>query len=155
MIIRRAKKEDSAMIVALMKQLIDEHRGLDSYYKEFSYYQELPEYITETIKDHNKLLLIAEENDKVVAYFIGAIEEAPYYSSEKKIGVVADTCVDKKYRRSGILEKLFQEALTWFDSKKINYIELSGDARNSAAVSAWKKLGFADYKLRLRRKRDL
>lgn len=150
MIIRRAKIEDSAMIVALMKQLIEEHRSLDSYYKNFSAYQELPEYIVETINDRNKLLLVAEENNSVIAYFIGAIEEAPYYSSEKKIGVVADTCVDKRRRRSGILVKLFEEALSWFNSKKINYVELSVDARNSAAVAAWKKLGFADYKIRMR-----
>lgn len=148
--IRKAKIEDSAMIVALMKQLIDEHRGLDAYYKEFSDYQELPEYIAETIKDRDKLLLVAEKNNRAIAYFIGAIEEAPYYSSEKKIGVVTDTCVDKKHRRSGILSQLFEEALSWFNSKKINYIELSVDARNSAAVSAWRKLGFADYKLRMR-----
>lgn len=155
MIIRRAKNEDMAAILALMEQLIDEHRDVDPYYKEFSEYRELPEYIEETIRDRDKLLLVAEENGKVIAYFIGAVEEAPYYSAERKIGVVADTCVDKKHRRGGILKKLFKEALPWFNSKKINYIELSVDARNSAAVAAWRKLGFGDYKLRLRRKKNL
>ena len=151
MIIRVSRKDDSAGIIALMKQLIDEHHQLDPYYKKFSDYQGLPEYIADTIKDRNKLLLVAEENEKIIAYFIGAIEEAPYYSSEKEIGVVADVAVDKKHRRRGILKSLFKKAQEWFEKKGVSYIELSVDARNTEAVIAWKKLGFSDYKLRLRK----
>jgi ribosomal protein S18 acetylase RimI-like enzyme len=150
MIIREANKNDLVEILALIKQLIDKHRQIDPYYKPFKDYRGLKSHIAHAVKDPNKLVLVAENSDQILGYFMGEIEEAPFYSSEKYIGVVADTCVDKKLRRHGILKKLFGEAIKWFKEKRVNYIELSVDARNREAVAAWRKLGFSDYKLRLR-----
>lgn len=150
MIIREANKNDLAGILALIKQLIDQHRQIDPYYKPFKDYRGLKSYIAGAVKDPNKLVLVAEDGDKILGYFMGEIEEAPFYSSEKYIGLVADTCVDKKFRRQGMLKKLFNKAVRWFKEKGINYVELSVDARNKEAVAAWRKLGFSDYKLRLR-----
>jgi ribosomal protein S18 acetylase RimI-like enzyme len=149
--IRKAKNQDWPAILNLMRQLIEEHHALDKYYKSFAQYQKLglKNYIQESIKNPDKVFLVAEENNKILGYFLGTIEEAPYYSSEKKIGVIADTAVEKLYRQKGILRSLFQEALRWFKKENIKFIELSVDARNNAAVSAWKNLGFKDYKLRL------
>lgn len=149
--IRKAQNQDSPAILNLMRQLIEEHGALDKYYKHFSQYRDLKRYIRETIADSGKILLVAEDHGAVLGYFIGVIEEAPYFSSEKFIGVVADAVVDKKHRRQGILKKLFEEALKWFKKKGMCYIELSVDARNKAAVTAWKNLEFHDYKLRLRK----
>lgn len=150
-IIRKAKLEDSAAILNLMKQLIEEHAAVDKYYKPFIKYRGLKKYIADAIKNRGQLLLIAECDGTIAGYLMAAIEEAPFYSSEKFIGVIADTAVDKKYRRQGILKSLFNETLGWLKEKNINYLELSVDARNTAAVAAWRKFGFEDYKLRLRR----
>lgn len=150
--IRKVKVQDLPAILNLMRQLIEEHRLLDKYYKPFSQYRELKDYIRESIKDPEKIFLAAEENNKIIGYFLGAMEEAPYYSSEKKIGAVADAAVEKFSRRKGILRLLFQEALRWFKNKKVKFVELSVDSRNKTAVTAWRNLGFKDYKLRLRQK---
>lgn len=150
MVIRKAQNQDLPAILNLMRQLIEEHRTRDKYYKPFSQYQDLKYYIRDAIADSKKILLVAEDHGAVLGYFIGAIEEAPYFSSEKFIGVVADTAVDKNHRRQGILKLFFQEARRWFQKKKITLVELSVDASNKAAVTAWKNLGFKDYKLRLR-----
>ncbi|MBI2024624.1 MAG: GNAT family N-acetyltransferase [Candidatus Harrisonbacteria bacterium] len=149
--IRKATARDTLAIIALMKQLIDEHRRSDKYYKPFSLYRGLPEYVQKAIRDSKKLLLTAEMDKKIVGYLLVAIEPAPFYSSEKKIGVIADTVVSKKYRRQGILKKMFLQAQKWLRGKKIRYFELSVDARNKSAVRSWKKLGFSNYKLRLRK----
>ena len=150
-VIRKATKDDLAKILSLMRQLIEEHQVLDNYYKSFTQYQGLRDYVLKSIKNRSKLLLVAEVGGRVAAYFIGAIEPAPFYSVAKKIGVVADTSVDKSFRRQGILKMLFQEALRWFKKKKVNYIELSVDLRNKVGVAAWEKLGFVGYKIRMRR----
>lgn len=153
MIIRKANIKDSEGIISLMKELIDLHAGIDSSYKKFSEYSEedLDGYIKETTADKDKIILVAEDGKKILGYFIGEITEAPYYSKERKIGVVADTVVDPRNRGAGILTAMLEEAKKWFVKKKVNFIELSVDARNSDAVTAWKKLGFEDYKLRLRK----
>ena len=136
-----------------MKELIDLHSKIDSSYKEFIDYsrKDLEDYIEETINSKNKIILVADENKNLIGYLMGEIIEAPYYSKEKKIGVITDTAVGKKYRQHGILTAMFKESEGWFSRKKVNFIELSVDARNSDAIFAWKKLGFKDYKLRLRK----
>ena len=152
MTIRESDKKDMPEILALMKELINEHHRLDPYYKEFSRYRGLKSYILDSIKNVNWISLVAVEGEEIVGYFIGEIAEAPFYSSEKWVGVVADTAVKKELRRKGILKALFKEAMQRFQKQGVNYIELSVDTRNSAAVAAWKNLGFTDYKLRLRKK---
>lgn len=152
MIIREALSQDANGVLKLMKQLIEEHGELDPYYKPFSKYRGLKKYIAEAAKDNNKLLLVAEIEGQIAAYFLGEIQEAPFYSNEKEIGWVADADVDPAYRRKGVLKTLYREALKWFASREIKYIELSVDSRNQPAVSAWQKLGFEKYKLRLRKK---
>lgn len=151
MVIRKAAEKDRPMILRLMEQLIEEHRRLDAYYKPFAKYRGLKDYIADAATDENKLLLVAENDGMIIGYFLGIIEEAPFYSVENYIGVVADAAVDKKYRRRGALAALFKEALEWFRKKGVNYIELSVDIRNAAAVAAWRRMGFAEYKYRMRR----
>lgn len=151
MVIRKAEQKDAAAVIALMKQLIDEHAALDEYYKPYAKYRGLKGYIADAIKNSEQLLLIAEVENKIVGYVLAAVEEAPFYSSERFIGIIADATVEKTIRRQGMLTQLFQEALNWFKQKGVSYIELSVDARNTAAIAAWRKLGFENYKLRLRR----
>lgn len=149
MIIRKAATKDAIGILGLMKQLIDLHHRLDSYYKNFFQYRNLRDYIDEAIKNRDKILLVAEEDNAILGYIIGVVEDAPFYATEDKIGVIADATVAEQYRKQGVLRLLFNEAIVWFNQKRIKRIELSVDARNEAAVAAWKKLGFKDYKLRM------
>ena len=149
MIIRKATPKDAIGVLELMKQLIDLHHHLDPYYKTFVQSRNLRAYISEAASSHDKILLVAEEDNAVLGYIIGVIEDTPSYATENKIGVVADATVAEQSRRRGILRLLFNEALAWFNEKGIKRIELSVDARNETAVAAWKKLGFKDYKLRM------
>ncbi len=134
-----------------MRELVDFHYSLDPYYRPAKNFRELRGYVSGALKNPKKLLLVAESDNQIIGYFLGSIEPAPAYASEKIIGLIADAVVDKKYRRQGILKDLFREALKWFSKKGINYLELSVDTRNEAAVAVWRNLGFKDYKLRLRR----
>lgn len=151
MTIRTATSEDATSISKLMKELVEEHHQRDNYYKPSSRYHGLKKYIHNSLKDENKLMLVAEINDKIIAYLIAAIEEAPFYSSEKKIGVIADTVVNKTYRRRGTLTAMFRFTLDWFRKQEVNYIELSVNSKNQAAIAAWQKMGFETYKLRMKK----
>ncbi|MEK9186205.1 MAG: GNAT family N-acetyltransferase [Patescibacteria group bacterium] len=150
--VRKATEKNLPAVLALMETLVEEHCRLDPYYKPFSGYRGMKKYLSAVLKDSEKILLVAEKHEKVIGYFLGVIEEAPFYTDEKEIGVVSDTCVDPKERQQGILKEMFEKTNEWFAKKGVRYIELSVDARNSQAITAWRKLGFEDYKLRLRKK---
>ncbi len=150
MIIRNARKEDLAAIAALAKAMVAYHHRLDGYYRSSADYENLAAELEDELGDKNGLMLVTEEDGKVVGYFRGAIESAPAYTSAKKIGAVYDLVVAPEHRRRKIGEKIFQAALEWFRARKIGYIELSVDARNLAGLAFWKNQGFFEYKIRMR-----
>jgi ribosomal protein S18 acetylase RimI-like enzyme len=151
MLIRGLQKNDTEALRALLKAMVEYHAAIDRYYKPFSEYKNIDEEIDGWLKDKNMRLLGAEVNGKLVGYARLAVESAPDYAAAKKIGVVYDLFVSEQYRRRGIANALFVEALEWFEKKKVKYIELSVDARNESGIVLWKKLGFFPYKLRMRK----
>ena len=134
-----------------MEILVAEHHARDKKYKSPNSFRGLETYIRSTIMDTDSLLLVAESDEKIVGYFIGNIEEAPTYLHEKRIGVVADTCVHPKFRKQKILSQLFEEALPWFKKRGVRTLELSVHIKNKAAIAAWEKFGFVSYRLRMRK----
>ena len=150
MFIRILQKSDLSALMKLLEKMVEHHRRLDSYYKPFSQYKNLRSEAELWLKDKNTLVLTAEDAGELIGYFRGSVEKAPEYADRDKIGVVDDIFVLKPYRRQGIAEMLFNEALPWFQKKKIKNIELNVDARNKAAIKFWRKLGFGEYKLRMR-----
>lgn len=149
--IRAADRNDLPFITDLAGKMVDYHRSLDEYYKPLSTYKNLEKELAEELADKDSLFLVVEKDNKIVGYFRGAIEPAPAYTSPKKIGVIYDIYIAEEYRKRGIGEALMKEVLEWFELKNIKNIELSVDARNIAAINFWKKMGFFEYKLRLRR----
>jgi len=150
MIIRSVKKSNLADLMKLLEKMVEYHHSLDSYYKPFSKYKNLRNEIASWLEDKNNLILVAEEGRELIGYFRVGVEKAPAYIDRDKIGIVYDVFVLKSYRRQGIAEMLFNEAFSWFQKKKIKNIELNVDVRNEAAIKFWKKLGFSEYKLRMR-----
>lgn len=150
MIIRSIKKFDLADLMKFLEKIVDYHHGLDSYYKPFSKYKNLRNEIASWLEDRNNLILVAEEDGELIGYFRVGAEKAPAYIDRDKIGLIYDVFVLKPYRRQGIAERLFKEAREWFKKKKVRNIELNVDTRNEAAIKFWKKLGFFEYKLRMR-----
>ena len=152
MLIRDATKRDIQFIVKLVRQMVDYHQMIDKYYKAYSNYDDrgIRDHYELLIKDRNTKIIIAEENKKVIGYFMGTIEKAPQYVNPKRTGVIFDAFIEKKYRKQGIGKKIFKELLEWFKKNKIKHIELTVDARNKIGIRAWKKFGFFDFRLKMR-----
>lgn len=151
MTIRKAREGDMPAVLGLMKQLIELHARLDFRYKRFREYRGLKSYIAEAASSRKKLLIIAEEKNRLLGYILCEIEAAPYYFRQKRVVKIADATVHEDLRRKGILRALFKFALEWTKKLGFREIELSVDARNRGATAAWKALGFKTYKLRMRR----
>jgi len=150
--IRRFEEKDRPAVSKLMRALIDYHHRLDPEdHKTAEEFTELEDYFEEIAKHKDSAFFVAEENGEVTGYLAARVEDGPSYSIHKKIGVVADVAVDEKYRRQGVAEKLFGAALEWFQKKQLATIELSVYSKNLPAIALWKKLGFQEYKIRMRK----
>lgn len=151
MIIRTAKKSDLDGLMKLLEGMVIYHTKIDKYYKSFSKFTGLEEEAESWLSNKDMKVLVAEDEGELIGYAQVSAEDAPTYASVGKIGVVYDMFVLAPYRRKGIAEMLFSEAMDWFNSRKIKNIELSVDARNAAGVKYWESLGFSAYKLRMRK----
>ena len=151
-LIRNPKKQDIQFIVKLVKKMVDYHQAIDKYYKDYSGYDdiEISDHFEKLMKDRDTKIIIAEENKKVIGYFMGVIEKAPQYVLPKEIGVIFDAFIEEEYRNQGVGKKIFKELLEWFEKKKVKHIELTVDARNKIGLRAWKKFGFFDFRLKMR-----
>ena len=148
--IRNAKKTDFKNILILVEKMVAYHRELDGYYKPFSKYQNLKVEAESWLKDKNTLVLVTEDESGLIGYGRFSVEKAPTYVSAKKIGVVDDIFIEPSYRKHGVAKEIFNQALEWFKKKKVTNVELNVDARNTAGIEFWKKLGFFGYKMRMR-----
>lgn len=151
MIIRNFSRNDISAIAGLMRRMADFHHALNSEYKAGEEYRNLEEEIEGWLSEPNILVFLAEENGKAVGYMRISVEPAPAYLNEKKIGMVDDVFVDGAYRRQGMAEALFTKAREWFSKKGVHSIELNADVHNEGAIALWKKLGFEERKLRMRK----
>ena len=52
----------------------------------------------------------------------------------------------------GVADKFLSHIFKWFKEKKIKEVELTVLEKNKQARDAWKKYGFREYTLRLRKK---
>ncbi len=151
--IRKATNKDLSKLMELIKDVVDYHYKIDKYYKPFSKYKGLDKYAEGQLKDKNVKMLVAENNGEIIGRIVGIIIKAPPYITPKKIGNIDDAFIKENYRNKEIGKKLINELFKWFKEKKIKHIELSVDARNNIGIKAWKKFGFYDYRIEM--KKDL
>ncbi len=149
--IRTFQKNDLRDVRVLVKKMADYHHSLDSAYKAVETYSDLEGIVNGWLDDPETQVFLAEETTSIVGYIRVGVESAPDYSTEKRMGMIYDSFVEEKYRRQGIAGQLFEAALFWLKKKKVNFVELNVDFRNESAIALWRKLGFQEIKLRMRR----
>lgn len=151
--IRFASKKDTPELIRLAQAMADYHHQLDpAHYRKASEYEQLEEYPKEWMADKNSAMIVAEENGKIDGYCVAAVENAKDFMTPaiKKIGVIHGVFVEGPSRKKGVGRALVAHAVEWLKKKDAGHIELTVDANNRESYAAWKKLGFTDYKIKMR-----
>lgn len=151
--IRKAQKKDIEQILVLSSELLDFHYNFDKYYKVYEKYEDHREYYLGQLKKKGTLYLVAENEKKEIVAFASGYIISMGKSKAPKIGVLVANFVRKDSRKKGIGSALFTSLLDWFKKNNIKYIEMSVDSKNKKALNLWRKNGFKDYQVKL--KKDL
>jgi ribosomal protein S18 acetylase RimI-like enzyme len=127
----------------LMKPYLDKRKDHSAIFRKF---------LEKNIRSRNAVVFIAESDGNAAGYSLNYIKNnIPIFKMEK-IGYISDLFVKKEYRSKGISTRFKDAAMQWFKSKKIRYISLCVYNDNEFAHSVYKRWGFIDYHVEMRKK---
>lgn len=100
------------------------------------------------LKDKNNIMLVAEENKKIIGYVWGYVEKLGRF----KIAKVQEVVVTSKHTGKGIGTALLKQAIIFFKRKGCIIAETYVNVQNDAALKFYEKEGFkkGEYRLRLK-----
>jgi len=161
MIIRKANLKDVTKIVDLWKKfikypdeiIIKNNKKVRPYFvKKKNAVTLFRKYIQKNILSKDAIIHIAEVDGKPVGYSLSFIKNTIPIFKMKKIGYISDLFVKKEFRGMGISTKLKDEAIKWFKKKGMKHASIMVYTDNKFAHSIYKKWGFFDFHLEMRKK---
>ena len=102
------------------------------------------------LKSKKNLMLVAEDNGKVIGGGFCKIEKEPNWSKNKNRGHIGVLFVEKEYRRKGIGSRIIDELVKWLKKKNITDVRIQVYSKNTNAINAYKKYGFKEHILEMR-----
>lgn len=144
MIIRVLDEKRANICDTYLTKLIQDERKYDNSIDENFI---VKNYYKNVIKNKNNILLCYEEDNVIKGYIYLKL-----ITNENTKGYLIDGLyVDTKYRNNGIATKLIENALTIINKKNAGFIDINVMANNKVAICLYKKFGFADFKINLRK----
>ncbi|MGH1519801.1 GNAT family N-acetyltransferase [Chryseobacterium sp. JK1] len=150
MITREATKEDLQVLLAFEQGMVSAERPFNSTLidGEIHYYD-----LNEFINSPDAILIVAEENDEIVASGYALIKKSEKeYNTFKKYAYLGFMYVKPEYRGKGINKIITDELLHWSKTKGVSEVRLDVYAQNESAIKAYKKAGFEPLFLTMRLK---
>lgn len=142
----KARKPNIPPILEIWKELMDFHVPFDSRYTLSDGAEEsMGKNLERLIEAEDTLVIIAVENTKPLGFGIARIDKYPPVFVKQICGSIADLAVSSGHRRKGIGELMLKEMLDWFQSRRIDRVELRVASMNTVGYSFWRKHGFTDY----------
>ncbi len=89
--------------------------------------------------------------ETVIGFGHGVLRLSPDYQGSRKVGLIAHLYVSPEARQRNVGRKLVAALESWFYERKVHSIELQVLCRNQVAIAFWRKLGFGDELLQMRK----
>jgi GNAT superfamily N-acetyltransferase len=149
----KASEEDLNELTGLFRRYMEYHRQIDEYFSCKRNASELwTKYMKGVLQDENQIVCCAVTDGKIVGYITGKIRNrAPVYRIEK-VGLIGDAYVLPEHRRKKVFTQLLDEILHWMRKKEVEYVEHPVASKNKLGSEVWRKSGFEDSLVFMRKK---
>jgi len=97
------------------------------------------------------VLIVAEDNGRVIGFIHGIIRFLPDFLGGRKSGFIAHHYIDNGYRGMGIGKKLLLESEAWFKLKNVNQVEAYVNVGNINSKLYFEKNGYTHETVQLRK----
>lgn len=113
---------------------------------------EMKSYFTKNILSRNGLFLIAEDSGIFAGFGLCLIKKGPEINAHNKKVHISDLYVRKEYRGRKISSMFYKEMKAWAKKKGLKIMSLMVYCKNKNAYNIYKKWGFIDFHLEMRKK---
>ncbi len=103
--------------------------------------------LLETIEKQHGEMLVAKEGNKLVGLVAWFLEEE--YEFDDPYGYISDIVVSESYRRQGIGQQLFNEAMSHIKATQVKRVHIGVLLANSETKNFYAKNGFKDYSVEM------
>tara|TARA_B100000315_G_C14416254_1_gene513356 strand:+ start:136 stop:621 length:486 start_codon:yes stop_codon:yes gene_type:complete len=154
--IRKAKKEDIPVVVGLWKELKEYHVRINTKEDSFFYKHKKSAadiwkiFLEKNISHKKSLVLVAYQDNKLIAYTISIIKENIPIFNIGRYGQITDLYVKKEYRGQGIGKELINQSKKFFKTNKLKFMELTVSHNNHQSIKFYQKYGFKESLKRMR-----
>ncbi len=158
--VRKAGLEDIPSVVEMWKEFVDfqdsavleSNLELEPYIKKKANAEDgYRDFLREKLSEEGAVLL-AEHSGKPVGYMlVFSLKEVPIFELEK-VGMISDLFVREGFRGQKISSMLKDEAFKWFRENGVEHVTVPAQYSNARARTIYRKWGFMDYKVQMRRK---
>lgn len=150
MITREATEQDIEILLEFEQGIVTAERPFNSTLIDgkIHYYD-----LLQLIKSEDAFVLVAEENNEIVASGYAKIKKPDNnYSNFDRYAYLGFMFVKTKHRGKGINKVVLDELISWAASKGISEIRLDVYSENESAVKAYEKAGFESLLTTMRMK---
>lgn len=149
----KASEEDLSELAGLFERYMEYHRRIDGYFSCKKNISELwTKYIKNVLQDENQIVCCAVIGEKIAGYMTAKIRNrAPVYKTDR-VGLIGDAYVLPEHRRKRIFTQLLDEVLDWMRKKEVEYVEHPVASKNQLGLEVWRKSGFEDSLVFMRKK---
>ena len=142
MIIRKAKIKDAKSLNNLLTLLIRDEKQYDNNIDENFVVTNMYE---NYIEDPKRCILVAEDNEKIIGYIYGYLNDADP-TLNNRLALLDALYVDENYRKQGIADSLIKNFKEWVISNNVKIIEVGVCSENINAKHLYNKHGFNTVK---------
>lgn len=137
---RAATLDDIKTLLTLEQAVVEAERPFNKAIKDSgaTYYD-----IENLILSENSYMLVVEVNSQIIATGYVQIRPSKTSLNHESHGYLGFMYVEPEYRGRGLNKTIMDRLIEWCEAKGISDFYLDVYAKNSAAVRAYEKLGFA------------
>jgi GNAT superfamily N-acetyltransferase len=144
--IRKAEGKDVPQVVELWKEMMDFHRGRDSFFSRADKgHEEFARYVLENLELPDRVVLIADDGGTVVGFCSAVVMEYPPVFRIKRFGFIQDMAVTDARRGEGIGRELCKNIMDWFAINGVSRVELHAATTNEVSTAFWESMGFKPF----------
>ena len=148
---RRATESDIPELSRLVAALAAWEEALDPRARfDWDEIRDAPNWLKLVLNREHHAIWVATSDARIVGHLWIRLKRNSDGAIPQSIGYISQAFMEESFRGKGLMKPMLGEAYEWFRDAGITVVTLSVLHRNWVGATAWRRLGFSDWREELR-----